>query len=43
MSPGEESHWGVEVPANVRGSRVPAEEADRMPAKEGVAVRCKGI
>jgi len=25
----------VEVPAIVRGSRVPAEEADKVPAKEG--------
>jgi len=35
VSPGEESHSAVEVPAIVRGSRVPAEEADKVPAKEG--------
>jgi len=34
-SPCEESHAAVEVPAMVRGSRVPAEEADKVPAKEG--------
>jgi len=33
-SPSEESHSAVEVPAIVRGSRVPAEEADKVPAKE---------
>jgi len=33
----------VEVPATVMGSRVPAWEADKVPAKEGVAVRCKRI
>jgi len=33
----------VKVPAIVRGSRVPAEGADKVPAKEGVAVRCKRI
>jgi len=33
----------VEVPAIVRGSRVPAGGADKVPAKEGVAVRCKRI
>jgi len=34
-SPSEESHSAVKVPAIVRGSRVPAEEADKVPAKEG--------
>jgi len=33
----------VEVPAIVKGSRVPAGEADKVLAKEGVAVRCKRI
>jgi len=33
----------VEVPAIVGGSRVPAREAVKVPAKEGVAVRCKRI
>jgi len=43
VSPGEESHSAVEVPAIVRASRVPAEGADKVPAKECVAVRCKRI
>ena len=34
-SPSEESHSAVEVPAIVMGSRVPAEEADKVPAREG--------
>jgi len=34
-SPSEESHSAVEMPAIVRGSRVPAEGADKVPAKEG--------
>jgi len=33
----------VEVPAIVRGSKVPAGEAGKVPAREGVAVRCKRI
>ena len=33
----------MEVPAIVGGSRVPAGEAVKVPAKEGVAVRCKRI
>ena len=32
-SPSEESHSAVEVPAIVRGSRVPAEAAGRVPAE----------
>jgi len=32
-SPGEESHSAVEVPAIVRGRRVPARRADKVPAK----------
>jgi len=42
-SPSEASHSAVEVPAIVRGSRVSAKKADKMPAKDGVAVRCKRI
>jgi len=30
-----ESHLAVEVPAIMRGSRVPAAEADKVPAEEG--------
>jgi len=33
-SPSEQSHSAVEVSAIVRGSRVPAEGADKVPAKE---------
>ena len=33
--PGEESHSAVEMPAIVRGSRVPADAAGKVPAKEG--------
>ena len=33
--PSEESHLAVEVPAIVRDSMVPAEEAGKVPAKEG--------
>ena len=42
-SPSEESHSAMEVPAIVRGSRVPAEEAVRRQLGRGVAVRCKRI
>ena len=34
-SPSDESHSAVEMPAIVMGSWVPAEGADKMPAKEG--------
>jgi len=34
-SPSEGSNSAVQVPAIVRGSRVPAEEAGKVPAKEG--------
>jgi len=42
-SPSEESHSAVEVPATVRGSRVPAKEAVGCQPKKDVAVRCKRI
>jgi len=35
VSPGKESHSVVEVPAIVMRSWVPAEEADKVPAKKG--------
>ena len=33
-APGEESHSPVKVPANVMGSKMPADGADKVPAKE---------
>ena len=42
-SPSEESHSAVEMPAIVRGRRVPAKEAVRCQLRKDAAVRCKRI
>ena len=42
-SPSEESHSAVEVPAIVRGSKVPAKGTVGCQLGRGVAVGCKPI
>ena len=42
-SPGEENHSAVEVPATVRGSKMPAKEAVGCQPGRGAAVWCKQI